>query len=231
MRQFRSEDISGTNSFVADEVVQAFTTKRGPSNNSKLTLVQNPNNGSDVWHIQRNIRAKSSVALHQVRWTAYDDSEDDEVASDLKGSGLGTNFIKSLRQGDRIAVLARARVCSLSCDGKVDLTLSYFSIPDGPTIFRGLISNFIFQHEIVFCCSYLLCMVSFPARLLLWTLNAFSQKLPFTTTRPLNLLWTFHSGYPHDVSARCSPSTQHEAWTCTYPCNLLWDQFISRGSD
>jgi len=58
------------------------------------------------------MRANSSPTLHQVRWTVYDDSEDDEVASDLKGSGLGTKFIQSLQQGDRIAVLARAQVCS-----------------------------------------------------------------------------------------------------------------------
>ena len=79
--------------------------------NPKLTLVTNPNNDSDVWHIQRNVRADKSFSKHKVRWSLYDkDNTGESEHIDATGSGLGAHFVQSIQPNDRIAVLARAKV-------------------------------------------------------------------------------------------------------------------------
>ncbi|KAF8184411.1 hypothetical protein BJ912DRAFT_974755 [Pholiota molesta] len=76
-----------------------------------LKTVKNPNKNSDTWDIQRNRRAFHERQTHVVVWTKEVDKEVDEKATyEATGSSLGIDFVKSLRPGDRIAVLARAQV-------------------------------------------------------------------------------------------------------------------------
>jgi hypothetical protein len=87
--------------FGGKELVQLLT----------LKTVKNPNKNSDTWDIQRNRRAFHERQTHVVVWTKEVDKEVDEKATyEATGSSLGIDFVKSLRPGDRIAVLARAQV-------------------------------------------------------------------------------------------------------------------------
>lgn len=79
--------------------------------NPKVTLVTNPNNDSDVWHIQQNKRADKSFSEHKVRWSLYDkDNAGESKNIHATGAGLGAQFVQSIQPNDRIAVLARAKV-------------------------------------------------------------------------------------------------------------------------
>ncbi|KAF9457412.1 hypothetical protein BDZ94DRAFT_1314218 [Collybia nuda] len=78
-----------------------------------IEQVPNPVNSKKVWTLQRNIRAYSMTAIHEVVWikssshkieTSVRDEEDLDT-----GSGLGVGFINSLVSGDRIAIIAKAR--------------------------------------------------------------------------------------------------------------------------
>ncbi|KAF9473595.1 hypothetical protein BDN70DRAFT_997565 [Pholiota conissans] len=73
-----------------------------------LVTVRNSNTDSDVWEIQRNLRASSEWQSHRVVWRRDVDMAEkrDYLA---KGSSMGADFVNSLRPGDRIAVLARAQ--------------------------------------------------------------------------------------------------------------------------
>ncbi|KDR72986.1 hypothetical protein GALMADRAFT_142687 [Galerina marginata CBS 339.88] len=75
-----------------------------------VTTVRNPTDNSDVWHIQRNIRASSSDTIHEVVWTGVDpnDNLDEMKCKDTTGAGRGIGFVRSLQREDRIAVIARA---------------------------------------------------------------------------------------------------------------------------
>lgn len=78
-----------------------------------------------VWQIQRNQRASSTVRDHEVIWMGegmqvdYDDHGD--------GRGRGEGFLRSLLAGDRISVLARARVTPFICHRihEADITSKY----------------------------------------------------------------------------------------------------------
>lgn len=57
-------------------------------------------------HIQCNVRASSETKKHTVVW-----SWDDRPGSQLTGgSGYGGDFVRSMKAGDRVAVVARAMV-------------------------------------------------------------------------------------------------------------------------
>ena len=74
-----------------------------------LTIRRGDLNPDDwkVWHLQSNIRASAKEALHKVVWTDMDDLK---VNSQIEtGSGDGRGFVRLLRPGDKIAVIARAR--------------------------------------------------------------------------------------------------------------------------
>ena len=47
--------------------------------------VKNPNNGSDVWHLQRNVRADDSHWVHQVYWTS-------DAGNDISKGGCISGF-------------------------------------------------------------------------------------------------------------------------------------------
>lgn len=48
-----------------------------------------------VWHIQKNVHAQRETKMHEVVWT---------------WTGKSSDFVKCLRAGDRISVVARALV-------------------------------------------------------------------------------------------------------------------------
>lgn len=61
---------------------------------------------SKVWHLQNNTHSEDET-WHEVIWTDMDDSQ---TSSKETGSGPGTGFVRLLRPGDSIAVIAKARV-------------------------------------------------------------------------------------------------------------------------
>lgn len=75
-----------------------------------LTVVEV--DGRKRWHIQRNVHVSSELKDHEVVWTDRDDdpAEDDTEEDGETGKGKGWGFVRTLRAGDRIAVLARALV-------------------------------------------------------------------------------------------------------------------------
>jgi len=81
---------------------------------SQSVEVSNPFDGARRWHVQSNMDASPEVRLHEVAWTSGD-VFDDKAESDAKaqGRGVGRGFISTLSCGDRVGVVARARVCFL----------------------------------------------------------------------------------------------------------------------
>jgi hypothetical protein len=75
--------------------------------------VKNPIDGvTRRWHIQSNMNASPEVRRHEVVWSS-EDLFDDKKESDLRaqGQGIGRGFVSALACGDRVGVVARARVC------------------------------------------------------------------------------------------------------------------------
>jgi hypothetical protein len=67
--------------------------------------------GSTRWPIQYNIQVSSAFKRHEVTWTDEDRFNKVTEANAAKhGSGTGRGFLSTLAQGDRVAVVARARV-------------------------------------------------------------------------------------------------------------------------
>ena len=71
----------------------------GVMSNDTLIRQTNPNQVfySESWHIQHNICASSETRAHVVTWSRL-------------GNGTGSGFLSALAPGDRIAVIARAKV-------------------------------------------------------------------------------------------------------------------------
>ena len=72
-------------------------------------LVEVAAHGTKRWVVQRNLVASSTVREYRVVWKD-DDCETLEGKELLEGCGCGTGFLDALRPGDRIAVVARAKV-------------------------------------------------------------------------------------------------------------------------
>lgn len=52
------------------------------------------------------------MALHEVTWSSEDVyDEKAEIEERAQGRGIGRGFIRTLSTGDRVGVVARARVC------------------------------------------------------------------------------------------------------------------------
>ncbi|KAF8992153.1 hypothetical protein BDQ17DRAFT_1332452 [Cyathus striatus] len=62
-------------------------------------------NLSGLWHLQSDVDGSHEVKLHKVLWTDDGDGKDDEneIIKET-GAGRGKGFVKSLQEGDRIAV-------------------------------------------------------------------------------------------------------------------------------
>jgi len=66
----------------------------------------------DAWKVQRNRRGVPDAATHRIVW--LNDGVDSSKLGDKwtsQGQGSGRGFVGSLQPGDRIALLARAKVC------------------------------------------------------------------------------------------------------------------------
>jgi hypothetical protein len=75
--------------------------------------VGNPTNGTTRhWHVQSNAVMSLEVRRHEVVWRS-DDVFTDKEESDAKaqGRGIGRGFISTLSCGDRVGIVAKARVC------------------------------------------------------------------------------------------------------------------------
>ncbi|KAL0631518.1 hypothetical protein Q9L58_009603 [Maublancomyces gigas] len=72
-----------------------------------------------VWHVQSNVHAMESFKEHEIIWN-YSDDDGDEISEDEEaktGAGKGGDFVRLLRSGDRIRVIARAMVGCLRDPG------------------------------------------------------------------------------------------------------------------
>ena len=71
--------------------------------------------GSTRWPIQHNVHVSSAFKRHEVIWTDEDSFDEDTEADAVKhGSGTGRGFVSTLAEGDRVAVVVRARVSVLT---------------------------------------------------------------------------------------------------------------------
>uniref|UniRef100_A0A8H7XQ38 Uncharacterized protein n=1 Tax=Psilocybe cubensis TaxID=181762 RepID=A0A8H7XQ38_PSICU len=79
-----------------------------------------PNNGTqatqdiivDTWDIQRNYRASPELRTHRVVWSAKDEpdlTDHDRQFDPLTGAYRGAGFVQSLRPGDLIGIVMRAK--------------------------------------------------------------------------------------------------------------------------
>jgi len=101
-----------------------YTTSRREHIQIVLSDPTSGTSGEDgqAWEIQRNVRAVSSrEVMHKVTWTLENEAQwesdwdhqpsaNDAGNWDMKGHGGGINFVSSLRDEDRIAIVANARV-------------------------------------------------------------------------------------------------------------------------
>ena len=109
--------------------IAALVKSGGSASHPDISLVKNPGNENDsyTWHVQRNARASKSDEEHEVVWTSDDAGQeedgvvDERELMDKTGAGRGRGFVRSLEKGDRIAVLAYARVSALAWLGFVCL--------------------------------------------------------------------------------------------------------------
>ncbi|KAF8992154.1 hypothetical protein BDQ17DRAFT_1254219 [Cyathus striatus] len=83
---------------------------------ARIERVTDHASGSDIWNVQRNVRASSTVKLHRVRWTTDEESNTEEFLTSMdidystkSGAGAGKGFVSSLRAGRQIAIISRAR--------------------------------------------------------------------------------------------------------------------------
>lgn len=77
----------------------------------KLGTVMDPNSHSDAWPVRRNQRAQVAEQVYSTVWSQHvDPNLDEEAYFQYTGGSLGAGFVEQLQPGDRIALLARARV-------------------------------------------------------------------------------------------------------------------------
>lgn len=69
---------------------------------------------SPFWHLQRNRRGREDPFEHTIVWNQdSEESASERLGWDFNpktGAGSGVDFVRSLRRGDRVAVIARAKV-------------------------------------------------------------------------------------------------------------------------
>lgn len=70
-----------------------------------------PQPDSNGWLVQNNVVASHESRSHTVTWTEFEDKAAYHNPSSLKGrEGFGHELVRSLEPGDRIILIARARV-------------------------------------------------------------------------------------------------------------------------
>lgn len=102
--------------------------------------------GQTKWHVQSNVTATHQVKTHEVIWQH---GVIEEEATAFNGKGSGEGFLGALRPGDRIAIIARAMVCSLNNNLLFMIMLREISssIRDGLTMCQVLESRFSTQYR------------------------------------------------------------------------------------
>ncbi|TFK32369.1 hypothetical protein BDQ12DRAFT_638797, partial [Crucibulum laeve] len=115
-RHFDEGTMPGSEQQVADvEKDMRVAPLQSELDDAGVMLVPNTRFNSDVWQIQRNVRASNTPRNHEVVWG--DDERDNEhiegfayrEVDDETGRGKGAGFINALLPGDRIAIIVRAR--------------------------------------------------------------------------------------------------------------------------
>jgi len=107
------QDVSDQRLVKVDNRILQGLEAQGEDVYSPLTTVKNPHcdSGADRWHVQSNIRAHCEAVRHTILWTdKIVDDIDEQALYTETGSKSGRGFIGSLEMGDRIAVIARAKV-------------------------------------------------------------------------------------------------------------------------
>lgn len=109
--ELRESQSSGGN-VVWQTVAVPETTKREDGIETVITEKK-------VWHVQRNVHARNLFKEHEIVWNHSDDDQDgtaEDVVAET-GAGKGGDFVRLLRPGDRIRVIARAMVGCLRDPG------------------------------------------------------------------------------------------------------------------
>jgi len=107
------QDVPGQGSLRTDDRIWRGLEAPDQDVGSPLTIVKNPhsNSGGNRWHVQSNVRAHSEAVRHTILWTdEVDDDIDEQALYRETGFKSGRGFIGSLEMGDRIAIIARAKV-------------------------------------------------------------------------------------------------------------------------
>lgn len=99
-------------SIASEPGVKKFVNERKISDKLQFVI----ENGGPFWHLQRNRRANKEPKEHEVEWNWDCEEWDCESLGrdfDAKtGAGSGVGFVRSLEKGDRVAIIARAKVSS-----------------------------------------------------------------------------------------------------------------------
>ena len=67
-------------------------------------------NGSQRFHVQNNVHISRNYDTHEIEWTEDDGGDDDRGGHGGTGRGAGVGFVRALRPGDKIALIAMAQV-------------------------------------------------------------------------------------------------------------------------
>lgn len=98
------------NSIESEPCIKDYLDKKYISNQLHFVI----GSSGPFWHLQRNRRGHDQPTEHKVRWNRVCELSESERRGrgyNLKnGSGSGVGFVPSLEAGDRVAIIARAKV-------------------------------------------------------------------------------------------------------------------------
>ncbi|KAF4565397.1 hypothetical protein EYR36_001968 [Pleurotus pulmonarius] len=66
-------------------------------------------NGSQRFHVQNNVHVSRNYDTHEIEWAEDDGGDDDRGGHGGTGRGAGVGFVRALRPGDKIALIALAQ--------------------------------------------------------------------------------------------------------------------------
>lgn len=90
-------------------------------------------NGKQRLFVQSNAHATSATAIHEVEWEEDSNEDDDNYGKKGIGRGGGRGFVKAMQPGDKISLVAIARVQPLRLVFKLLLNFPRYSSPIGLT--------------------------------------------------------------------------------------------------
>jgi len=94
---------------------ERVTATRGGEINANRSLAPEPRQ-KNTWDLQRNVHAGQNWRKHCVVWERH--GPDSGPVNENTGAGMGADFVRCLKPGDRINLVARAQVIrpDLGCD-------------------------------------------------------------------------------------------------------------------